>query len=57
MRLLEQADEAAELARLAFGSGDTATGIVAIQLAAQLVKLARLLAPSSPDLLPTRSVK
>jgi hypothetical protein len=41
--LLEQSDRAAEVAREAFAAGDTATGIAAIQLAAQLVQLARLL--------------
>lgn len=40
--ILTQASEAAELARRAFTSGDLVTGIAAIQLAAQLVQLARI---------------
>jgi hypothetical protein len=47
-RILEQADEAAEVARLAFDAGDLATGIAAISLASQLVQLARLLPSSAP---------
>ena len=42
-KLLEQSDAAAEVAREAFAAGDTVTGTAAIQLAAQLVKLSRLL--------------
>ena len=42
-KLLDQADQAAEFARAAFDAGDVATGIAAIQFAAQLVQLARLL--------------
>jgi hypothetical protein len=42
-KLLEQSDIAAEVAREAFAAGDAVTGIAAIQLAAQLVQLARLL--------------
>ena len=42
-KLLDQADQATEVARAAFDAGDVATGIAAIQLAAQLVQLARLL--------------
>jgi hypothetical protein len=45
-KLLRQSDDAAEIARNAFAAGDLATGIAAIQLAAQLVQLARLLALS-----------
>ena len=41
-KLLEQSSQAAEVAREAFAAGDIATGIAAIQLAAQLVQLARL---------------
>lgn len=40
--LLKQADAATEVAREAFAAGDTVTGIAAIQLAAQLVQLAKL---------------
>jgi hypothetical protein len=39
---VQQADEAAELARQAFAAGDMVTGIAAIVLAAQLLQLARL---------------
>lgn len=42
-KLLEQSGEAAAVAREAFAAGDVVTGIAAIQLAAQLVQLARLL--------------
>jgi hypothetical protein len=42
-RILEQSGQAAEVARQAFDAGDVVTGIAAIQLAAQLIKLARLL--------------
>lgn len=41
--LLDQAGDAAEVARQAFAAGDNATGIAAIVFAAQLVRLARLL--------------
>ena len=41
-KLLDQCDEATELARVAFAAGDLVTGIAATQLAAQLVQLARL---------------
>ena len=40
--LLKQSDAAAEVARKAFAAGDLVTGIAAVQLAAQLVQLARL---------------
>jgi hypothetical protein len=40
--MIEQIDEAIELARAAFASGDTVTGIAAITLAAQLLQLARI---------------
>lgn len=40
--VLTQANEAAEIARQAFAAGDLVTGIAAIQLAAQLVQLARI---------------
>ena len=40
--ILEQAEEAASLAKDAFATGDLVTGIAAIQLAAQLVQLARI---------------
>ena len=43
MKILDQAQEAAELAREAFAMGDLVTGIAAITLAAQLVQLARIL--------------
>jgi hypothetical protein len=47
-KLLEQSDAAADVAREAFAAGDVVTGIAAIQLAAQLLQLARLLdAPAS----------
>lgn len=39
---LDQAEEAADLARQAFASGDLVIGIAAITLAAQLVQLARI---------------
>lgn len=39
---LQQADEAAALARQAFANGDLVAGIAAISLAAQLVQLARI---------------
>ena len=42
-KLLDQAGQATEVASAAFDAGDVATGIAAIQLAAQLVQLARLL--------------
>jgi hypothetical protein len=42
-KLMEQFDAAAEVAREAFAAGDKVTGIAAIQLAAQLVQIARLL--------------
>ena len=42
-KLLEQSEAASEVAREAFAAGDVVTGIAAIQLAAQLVQLARLL--------------
>ena len=41
-RLLEQASEAAEVAREAFAAGDNVVGIAAIKLAAQLLQLARI---------------
>jgi hypothetical protein len=47
-RLLEQSDKAAEVARMAFDAGDVVTGIAAIQLAAQLVQLARLFTQTEP---------
>lgn len=40
--LLEQAQEASDLAREAFAVGNPAVGIAAVTLAAQLVQLARL---------------
>jgi len=40
--VLEQAEEASELARKFFAAGDMVGGIAAIQLAAQLVQLARI---------------
>ena len=40
--LLDQADQATEIARAAFDAGDVVTGIAAIQLAAQIIQLARL---------------
>jgi hypothetical protein len=40
--ILDQASEAAEVARTAFATGDNVTGIAAITLAAQLVQLAKL---------------
>jgi hypothetical protein len=40
--VLTQAREATELARQAFAAGDLVAGIAAIQLAAQLVQLARI---------------
>ena len=49
MRLLEQSDAAAEIAKQAFAAGDMVTGIAAIQLAAQLVQLARLLDAALKD--------
>lgn len=39
---LQQAQEATDLARQAFASGDIVYGIAAITLAAQLVQLARI---------------
>lgn len=39
---LQQAEEASELARTSFAAGDVIGGIAAIQLAAQLVQLARI---------------
>jgi hypothetical protein len=48
-RLLEQSDKAAEVARMAFDAGDVVTGIAAIQLAAQLVQLARLFTQTDPS--------
>lgn len=40
--LLEQAEEASDIARDAFALGNPAVGIAAVTLAAQLVQLARL---------------
>ena len=40
--ILTQAHEAAEVSREAFAAGDLVTGIAALQLAAQLVQLARI---------------
>jgi len=40
--VLAQASEAAEVARQAFEAGDLVTGIAALQLAAQLLQLARI---------------
>lgn len=40
--ILEQAQEAADLARLSFDTGDFVGGIAAITVAAGLVKLARI---------------
>ena len=40
--LLKQSHTATEVAREAFAAGDFVTGIAAIQLAAQLIQLARL---------------
>ena len=40
--LLEKADEASMVALEAFAAGDMVTGIAAIQLAAQLLQLARI---------------
>jgi hypothetical protein len=40
--ILTQANEAAEVARDAFAAGDLVTSIAALQLAAQLVQLARI---------------
>ena len=40
--VLDQAEEAAALAKDAFATGDLVTGIAALQLAAQLVQLARI---------------
>ena len=40
--VLQQAEEASELARKSFAAGDMVGGIAAIQLAAQLVQLARM---------------
>ena len=40
--VLTQAEEACELAREAFAAGDLVVGIAAIQLAAQLLQLARI---------------
>jgi hypothetical protein len=40
--VLKQSSAAAELAREAFAAGDLVTGIAALQLAAQLVRLARI---------------
>ncbi len=39
---LEQAEEATELARKFFDAGDMVGGIAAIQVAAQMVQLARI---------------
>jgi hypothetical protein len=46
--LLKQIDEAAQLAREAFATGDLVTGIAAITLAAQLLQLARIQDRSFP---------
>ena len=40
--LLKYCDMAGEVAREAFAAGDLVTGIAAVQLAAQLIQLARL---------------
>ena len=45
--LLKQSHTATEVAREAFAAGDFVTGIAAIQLAAQLIQLARLFEPAS----------
>lgn len=45
--LVEQAGEAAEVAKGAFAAGDAVVGAVAIVLAAQLLQLARLLGQTS----------
>jgi hypothetical protein len=47
--LLDQAEEATGVAREAFASGDLVVGIAAIQLAAQLLQLARLLPQPAPQ--------
>jgi hypothetical protein len=43
--ILDQAKEATDLARDAFAMGDLVTGIAALQMAAQLVQIARILPP------------
>lgn len=43
--ILDQAEEAAELAQTAFATGDRVTGIAAIILAAQLLQLAKTWPP------------
>jgi len=48
-KLLEQADEAAELAKQAFAAGDAVTGIAALQLSAELVQLAKIRGAFSPS--------
>ena len=42
LTILEQVDEATSLARKSFAVGDLVGGIAAIQLAAQLLQLARI---------------
>jgi hypothetical protein len=53
--LLKRCDEASEVARQAFAAGDTVTGIAAIQLAAQLVQLARAFETMFPDQKPVKN--
>jgi uncharacterized membrane protein YidH (DUF202 family) len=42
LTILEQVDEATSLARKSFAVGDLVGGIAAVQLAAQLLQLARI---------------
>jgi hypothetical protein len=56
-KILDQSDAAAEVAREAFAAGDVVTGIAAIQLAAQLVQIARLLSPADAIKIDLRATK
>jgi hypothetical protein len=49
LTILEQVDEATSLARKSFAVGDLVGGIAAIQLAAQLLQLARISPHSQGD--------